>query len=150
MSSIGNRLLTPQTQGRQKLELYYDKWKKECNQCFAIMQLRVSNNLSEQNDDSQKQQGDGNSAMESSQFRLDPGVEASFQSSPLFGVCTVEFQRTGIAGSRRRPVSGNLPSMVGVQLHQLVARRAFPVVELPKLDKSGIAIRFRPLLRTAR
>jgi hypothetical protein len=58
MSRIGDRLLAPQTQGRQKLELHNCKWKKERNQQFAVMRLRVSNDLSEQNDDAQKQQGE--------------------------------------------------------------------------------------------
>jgi hypothetical protein len=39
--------------------------------------------------------------------------------------------------------------MIGVQLDELMACRALPIVEVTKIDESRVAVALRPFLRTA-
>ena len=86
--------------------------------------------------------------MELAQFRLDPSIQSPFQKAPLIRVRAIEFERTGIARARRCAVCGDSALMIGVQLDELMARRALPKVEVTKIDESRVPVALRPFLRT--
>jgi len=84
--------------------------------------------------------------MKATNFRIDPGVPSAFQDTPFFGFRAIEFQRTRIAGAGWCAVGCDLPLMIRIELHKLVSGGALPIVEVTKVNETGIAVTLSPFL----
>jgi hypothetical protein len=125
-----------------------DEWKKKRHEGFAVAGMGISNDFSEQDKSGQNQQSERDSAMELAEFRINPTIQPPFQKTPFIRVRAVEFERTGIARARGCAVRGDPMLVIGVQLHELMASGALPIVELMKVGESRVPVAIRPFLRT--